>query len=314
MEKTIQITREENGRRLDVVLAARLKEFSRTRIRGLISEQCVTVEGRNVKASAKLKEGVIVKIAIPEKKLLMQTPVESIPLDILYEDRDVLVLNKPREMTVHPGAGRKRGTLVNALLYHCKDLSGIGGVLRPGIVHRLDRNTSGVMVVAKNDFAHQHLSDQFKQRKVKKKYLALVWGKMGEGREGELKGRIARARANRKKMTVVRNPERFRGASRDVETRFKVLQSFENCSLLEVMPVTGRTHQIRVQMADAGHPVVGDLVYGRKKAPVSGQFLHALELEFIHPRKVNRVAFVAPLPKELENLLKKIEMRGRLTE
>ena len=221
---------------------------------------------------------------------------EAIPLRIIYEDEDLLVVDKPAGMTVHPAPGQTRHTLVNALLAHCRDLSGVGGVLRPGIVHRLDKDTSGLLLVAKNDRAHADLSRQLKERAVEKGYLALVRGRM-EQAEGVIEGAIGRDPRNRKRMAIVEG-------GRPARTAYRVREYLDGMTLVEVAPSTGRTHQIRVHFAAAGHPIVGDALYGKPSALVGRQFLHAYRLAFRHPRDGRHVAFESPLPPDLEEALR----------
>jgi 23S rRNA pseudouridine1911/1915/1917 synthase len=227
---------------------------------------------------------------------------EDIALDVIHEDRDILVVNKPAAMTVHPAPGHRASTLVNAVLAHCGDLSGIGGVLRPGIVHRLDRDTSGVIVVAKHDAAHNALAKQLKAREVDKVYVALVEG-TPKPADGVIDAPIARDPRRRQRMAVVEG-------GREAATAYRVLERFEGVSLVEARPRTGRTHQIRVHLAAIGHPIVGDPVYGRRSPLVPRQFLHAARIEFAHPATGERVAYDAPLPPDLEQALRKLRRSG----
>jgi 23S rRNA pseudouridine1911/1915/1917 synthase len=233
-------------------------------------------------------------VRIPPPQPLDVEP-EAIPLRIVYEDQDLLVVDKPAGLTVHPAPGHRSHTLVNALLAHCRDLSGVGGVLRPGIVHRLDRDTSGLLLVAKNDRAHAGLSKQLKERTVEKRYLALVRGRL-EQREGVIEGAIGRDPRNRKRMAIVEG-------GRPARTAYRVREHLEGMTLVEVAPSTGRTHQIRVHFAAAGHPIVGDALYGKPSALVGRQFLHAYRLAFRHPRDGRSLAFESPLPADLEEAL-----------
>jgi len=231
---------------------------------------------------------VDINVPEPEKSKL---EAENIPLDIIYEDKDILVINKPRGLTVHPGAGNRSGTLVNALLHHCRDLSGIGGVERPGIVHRLDKDTSGILLVAKNDKAHQVLSAQFKDRTIQKTYLAIVKGNPKKD-EGTIAEPIGRHPVNRKKMAVSHK-------GREAVTHYKVLKRFKEYSLVELKPKTGRTHQLRVHLAHIGHSILGDPVYGKGNA----QLLHAYKIKFTHPRTEKELEFEAKLPDDMLKLI-----------
>ncbi|MDI6605043.1 MAG: RluA family pseudouridine synthase [Thermoanaerobacteraceae bacterium] len=288
------------GKRIDVFLASEM-DYTRSYIKKLILEGLVLVNDDTVKPNYKLKENDKITVNIPEAEKIDIEP-ENIPLDILYEDEDIIVINKPQGMVVHPAPGNYSGTLVNALLYHCKNLSGINGVLRPGIVHRLDKDTSGVMVVAKNDKAHLSLVNQIKDRKVLKKYVAVVEGVIKED-EGYVEAPIGRHHADRKKMAVVED-------GRYALTLYKVLKRFKNNTYVEAVIKTGRTHQIRVHMAYIGHPIVGDAVYGYKKQKfnLKGQALHARLLGIIHPAKNEYMEFEAPLPEYFVKLIEKIRL------
>jgi len=288
------------GKRIDVFLASEM-DYTRSYIKKLILEGLVLVNDDTVKPNYKLKENDKITVNIPEAGKIDIEP-ENIPLDILYEDEDIIVINKPQGMVVHPAPGNYSGTLVNALLYHCKNLSGINGVLRPGIVHRLDKDTSGVMVVAKNDKAHLSLVNQIKDRKVLKKYVAVVEGVIKED-EGYVEAPIGRHHADRKKMAVVED-------GRYALTLYKVLERFKNNTYVEAVIKTGRTHQIRVHMAYIGHPIVGDAVYGYKKQKfnLKGQALHARLLGIIHPAKNEYMEFEAPLPEYFVKLIEKIRL------
>src|SRR5512143_3599521 len=290
------------GRRLDVFLA-QASGLSRARVQDLIERGAVLVDGHPQKPRHALRIGERVTVAVPDPEPLALTP-EPIPLDILYEDEDLVVLNKPAGLVVHPGAGRTSGTLVHALLAHCRDLPGIGGVERPGIVHRLDRETSGVMVVAKSETAHASLSAQFKNRVVRKRYLALVHGEMRH-EAGRIEAAIGRRENDRKRMGV-----RARGG-REARTAYRVLRRLPGMTLIEAGLETGRTHQIRVHLAHIGHPVVGDAVYGGRRgrhpaAPdgsrAERQMLHAWRLGFRHPRTDAWLEFTAPIPEDLRTL------------
>ncbi|ADD02603.1 pseudouridine synthase, RluA family [Thermoanaerobacter italicus Ab9] len=291
----LQGEKEDEGKRIDVFLAAEL-DYTRSYIKKLIVDGLVFVNGKTVKPSYKVKENDEVVVNIPEAEKIDVLP-ENIPLDILYEDDDIIVINKPQGMVVHPAPGNYSGTLVNALLYHCKNLSGINGILRPGIVHRLDKDTSGVMVVAKNDKAHISLSNQIKERSVFKKYVAIVEGVIKD-EEGKIEAPIGRHPVDRKKMAVIED-------GRYALTLYKVLERFKENTLVEAVIKTGRTHQIRVHMAFIGHPVVGDPVYGFKKQKfkLEGQALHSSILGFIHPTKGVYMEFEAPLPEYFVRLI-----------
>ncbi|MDN5317827.1 MAG: rRNA synthase, partial [Thermoanaerobacterium sp.] len=263
--------------RIDSFLASEL-DYTRSYLKKLILNGLVKVNGSSIKPNYKLKEGDSVDVNIPEAEKIDLMP-ENIPLDIIYEDDDIIVINKPQGMVVHPAPGNYSGTLVNALLYHCKNLSGINGELRPGIVHRLDKDTSGVMVVAKNDKAHLDLSNQIKERTILKKYIAIVEGVIKDD-EGSIEVPIGRDHAERKKMAVTED-------GRYALTLYKVLERYKNNSLIEATIKTGRTHQIRVHMSYIGHPIVGDEVYGYKKQRFNllGQALHSKLLGLVHPSK-----------------------------
>lgn len=278
---------EHAGWRLDRYLASALPEFSRSRLQALIRAGEVELQGRKVAARQAVRRGDVVRLQIPPAEEI-ETKPEDIPLEILFEDEDLLVLNKPAGLVVHPGAGNQSHTLVNALLHHCPNLSGIGGKQRPGIVHRLDKETSGCLVVAKNDLAHNELARQFAGREVTKIYLALVSG-TPKRRSGKIGAPIGRHPIHRKKMHV--DPRRGRAA----ETDYRVLKSSGKASLLECTLHSGRTHQIRVHLHHLGHPVIGDTLYGRK-ATAPRQMLHAWKLGFVHPRTGERMLFEAPIP------------------
>jgi 23S rRNA pseudouridine1911/1915/1917 synthase len=286
------------GERLDVAVA-RLCDISRAQAQRLIDEGMVSDARRlRSKAGDKLEGGETLTIVMPPP--VAATPVpEAIPLDILYEDAHLLVVNKPAGMPVHPGPGHASRTLVNALLAHCPDLPGIGGVQRPGIVHRLDKDTSGLIVVAKTERAHNDLAAQLKDRSMGKTYLALVEGRLKQP-EAMIDAPIGRDPNNRRRMMVRTSSS---GEMRDAQTSYRVRQQFRDCALVEVTLHTGRTHQIRVHFASIGHPVVGDVVYGHKSPLVARQFLHAWKLAFRHPVDGREMAFEAPLPDDLEAAL-----------
>ncbi len=283
--------------RLDIFLA-RNSGIPRSQAQRLIKSGRILLDGKTAKASQKIIPGQKVVLYLPPPKPLEVLP-EPIPLDVLYEDGDLIVVNKPPGMVVHPAAGHHKGTLVNAILYHCPDLSGIGGKERPGIVHRLDRDTSGVIVVAKNEVAHLGLAKQFKARQVKKVYLALVHGEI-KGEEGRVTAPIGRHISDRKRMGVKTRK------GREAATSYRVLKRLPGFTLIEVRPETGRTHQIRVHLSAIGHPVVGDRVYGGRKHQKSEigvkaerQLLHAWRLGFRHPRTGEYLEFEAPVPEDL---------------
>ena len=293
-----------SGHRLDLFLVSVLDGHSRSQVQKLIGEGRVTIDRREARANLPLRQGERVTVALPDVSPA-RAAAEALPLEILYQDADVAVLNKPAGMVVHPGAGHASGTLVNALLHHVPDLSGIGGEMRPGIVHRLDRGTSGLMVIAKNDAAHQELSRQFQDREVEKEYVALVWGVVQAGRR--IDAAIGRDPVNRQKMSA-----RARHA-RDAVTRITRAHHLRGVTLCHVAIHTGRTHQIRVHLNAIGHPIVGDSLYGGVRRRVPGDlravqhldrpFLHAARLVFNHPGDTRRMEFTAPLPDDLQRVL-----------
>lgn len=293
---------EENAsRRLDKFLSENIDEMTRSALAKLIEEEKVTVNFRQVSKSYLLSGGDIVTVMIDDPEPL-DVIAEDIPLDIIYEDDDLLVVNKPKGMVVHPAAGNYTGTLVNALLYHCGDsLSGINGILRPGIVHRIDKNTSGLLMVAKNDFAHQSLSEQIRSHSFKRAYLAVAYGNIKED-SGVINAPIARHKTDRKKMCV--NKEN----GRESVTRYEVLERFSDFTYLRCILETGRTHQIRVHMANIGHPLAGDDVYGPKKviSSLGGQCLHAYLLGFVHPGSGEYMEFESEVPESFAKFLTKL--------
>ena len=302
MQKTIQIDPAQKGARLDVFLSE-TEEITRSQAQKLIEDGDVTVGGVAVAKNYKLRGGETVEIIFPEPEPSTAEP-EDIPLDIVYEDADIIVVNKPKGMVVHPAAGNYTGTLVNALLHHCGDsLSGIGGVIRPGIVHRIDKDTSGLLVVAKNDEAHLFLSEEIKEHKVSRVYHAVAIGKVKENATIDLP--IGRHPTDRKKMTVTDKN------SKNAITHVEVLESFDTATYVRCILETGRTHQIRVHLSHTGHPLVGDLVYGSPKYPQNqkyaalceGQCLHAKELTLTHPRTKETMHFECALPAYFEELL-----------
>ena len=301
-ENIITIKSDANGIRIDKFIADNLDNQSRSYIQKLIDDGFVTLNDKPVKAKYKIKAGDEFKIVIPEAEEL-DIVAEDIPLDIIYEDKDILVVNKPKGMVVHPAPGHYTGTLVNAIMYHCKDnLSGINGVLRPGIVHRIDMNTTGSLLICKSDKAHQIMADKFKVHDLTRKYHTIVHGNIKED-DGIINAPIGRHPIDRKKMsTKCKN-------GRNAITHYKVLKRFGNFTYVECQLETGRTHQIRVHMASIGHPVLGDDVYGPSKCPfkLEGQTLHAKILGIEHPITGEYMEFDAPLPEYFENLLRKLE-------
>ncbi|MEG0107405.1 MAG: RluA family pseudouridine synthase [Lachnospiraceae bacterium] len=297
---TFTIT-ESEALRIDRFLAKKLPDYTRSYLQKLIKEEQVTVNMQIIKTSYKLMKGDTVVVTIPELTVPDILP-EDICLDILYEDTDILIINKPKGMVVHPATGHYTGTLVNALMYHCKgELSGINGVMRPGIVHRIDMNTTGSLLVCKNDMAHQALAEQLKVHSVKRIYQAIVHGVIKED-EGTICAPIGRHPLDRKKMSI--NEKN----GREAITHYKVLQRFEKYTYIECQLETGRTHQIRVHLASIHHPLLGDDVYGPSKCPykLEGQTLHAKTLGIIHPSTKQYLEVYAPLPEYFEKLLKKL--------
>lgn len=299
---TFFIDEESNGTRIDRVLSLLLAESSRSYIQKLIEKGNVTVDGQTCTSKKyKVSSGQQVDLLMPPPENLSVEP-ENIPLDIVYEDEDVLVVNKPRGMVVHPAAGNYTGTLVNAVLYHCGErLSSINGVIRPGIVHRIDKDTSGLLMIAKNNMAHESLSAQLAEHSITRRYTALVYHNLTED-EGTVDAPIGRDPKNRLRMAVTSLN------SKRAVTHWKVLERFGRYTLIEARLETGRTHQIRVHMAYIHHPLVGDMVYGPKKQPLTedGQMLHARVLGFVHPRTGEYMEFERPLPPEFEAVLQKL--------
>ncbi|MCW6074878.1 RluA family pseudouridine synthase [Clostridium sporogenes] len=298
MEKIcLKVEKEFDNVRLDLYLSKIFEDKSRSYLQGIIDEGNVLVNNKEKKRNYKLKVGDNIEVNIPEPKLL-QIEAEDIKLDIIYEDKDVIVVNKPQEMVVHPAPGVYSGTLVNALLSHCKDLSGINGVARPGIVHRIDKDTSGILVVAKNDISHNNLAAQFKEHSISRVYMALVEGIIKD-EQGTIEAPIGRHPVDRIKMAVVKD-------GRYAVTHYKVIERFKNHTLVECKLETGRTHQIRVHMSHIMHPLVGDPVYGYKKQRfnLKGQMLHAKLLGFIHPTTGQYVEFESQLPEYFKKIIK----------
>lgn len=301
MKYELTVDNESSGKRIDKFISESIGDFSRSYIAGLIEEGCVLVNGKKISKSYKVSVDDEVVADIDEPRELEAVP-ENIPLDIVYEDDDVIVINKPKGMVVHPAAGNEGGTLVNALLYHCRGkLSGINGVLRPGIVHRIDKNTSGLLVVAKSDRAHASLSEQIKEHSMTREYRAVIYGHLKE-HEGIVDAPIGRSTNDRKKMCVTDKN------SKKAVTHFEVLEDYRDFSYIRCVLETGRTHQIRVHMSYLGHPLAGDDVYGPKKiiTELSGQCLHAMKLGFKHPISDKYMEFTADLPDYFENFLRKI--------
>ncbi len=294
----VVFTAEEKGQRLDVFVVERFPELSRSHVQKLIEQGNVLVDGTVRKANYKLRGAEAVQVTVPQAEPISVEP-EDIPLDILYEDKDIIVVNKARGMVVHPASGVYSGTLVNALLFHCQDLSGINGEIRPGIVHRLDKDTSGVMVCAKNDTAHLDLAEQIRTKTAHRTYWAIVHGNIKE-EAGIIKGDIGRHPTDRKKMAIVREN------GKPAVTHFKVLERFGDYTLVECQLETGRTHQIRVHMTSIGHPLINDPKYGPKKSSpfaINGQALHSLQLTLTHPVTKEEMTFTAPLPTDMEKIL-----------
>ena len=302
---SFQVEPSEAGQRIDRYLSEKLPDLTRSYLQKLIGEGFVLQKGKPVKNGTKTLAGEQIEVTVPEAEEPEILP-EDIPLDILYEDADVILVNKPKDMVVHPAAGHYSGTLVNALMYHCRDgLSGINGVLRPGIVHRIDKDTTGVLVVCKNDKAHNALAEQLKEHTITRRYRAIVCGNLKED-EGTVDAPLGRHPQDRKKMAIVRQ------GGRQAVTHYRVLERFGSYTYIECRLETGRTHQIRVHMASLGHPLLGDEVYGRTKSPfhLEGQTLHAMVLGFQHPTTGEYVEFEAPLPAYFEELLQKLRKQS----
>lgn len=289
----------DKGTRIDKFLSEKFEGKSRSYIQGLIEEESILVNNKKVKSNYKLKENDEIKVFMKEPKEL-EVEAENIPIDIIYEDSDVIVVNKAKGMVVHPAPGNYNGTLVNALLYHCTDLSSINGVIRPGIVHRIDKDTTGILVIAKNDEAHNKLSDQLKEHSMKREYYALVEGRIKKD-SGTIDKPLARSKKDRLKIAIT--PEGKRAV-----THYEVIERFKNASLVKCILETGRTHQIRVHMASIGYPLVGDPTYGLKKGKFKneGQMLHAKTLGFIHPTTNEYMEFTSELPENYKELLENL--------
>lgn len=299
MDNQIEIIIKDETGRIDKALNDRLADYSRSQIQQWIKEQCVSIDGKAVKANYKVSAGDKILIEIPAPEELDLVP-ENLDLEIVYEDEDVVVINKPQGMVVHPSAGHPNGTLVNGLLYQIKNLSTINDVVRPGIVHRIDKDTSGLLMVAKNDRAHESLAKQLKDKTSLRKYVALVHGEIPH-EKGRIEAPIGRSKVNRKMQAVIEG-------GKSAVTHFEVLQRFEGYTLIELQLETGRTHQIRVHMQYIGYPVAGDPLYGPKKTlKGNGQFLHAKLLGFEHPTTGEMMVFEAPLPEILKKTLKQLK-------
>ena len=296
--KVFVITDENIGERLDVFLQQKMPEISRSHIKNLIEKQKILVDGKSVKAGFALKRGMRIELEDFEPEKISAEADENVKFEIVYQDEDLAVINKPQGLVVHPCSSTKSGTLVNGLLAQLKDLSGINGALRPGIVHRLDKDTSGLLIVAKNDFAHAKLAEQIKNKTCHRNYLALLDGNLKDD-EGRIETFLARDVKDRKKIAVSKQ-------GRLAITDFKVLKRFSKTCLVEFSLQTGRTHQIRVHSKFLGHPIVGDKTYGKEVKGLNGQLLHAYKISFVHPRTKKEVVFEVPLPDYFEEYLKKL--------
>lgn len=300
MDKTVFIVEEKDkGIRIDKYLSDAIEGKSRSFIQGLIEKDSIKVNGKNPKSNYKLRALDEIEVILPEPEVL-KVDAEDIPIDIIYEDDDVVVVNKSQGMVVHPAPGNYNGTLVNALLYHCKNLSSINGVIRPGIVHRIDKDTSGVLVIAKNDEAHTFLSEQLKDHSMKREYYALIEGRL-KNDSGTIDKPLARSKKDRLKIAIVEDGKR-------AVTHYEVIERYNGYTLIKCILETGRTHQIRVHMASIGFPLVGDPVYGfkRQRFKLEGQVLHAKTLGFIHPRTKEYMEFTSELPEYFKELLDKL--------
>lgn len=298
--EVFEVTSEETGTRLDAFLADSMEEISRNRVQGLCQSGNIRVNGKEAKKNQKLKEGDRVEVEVPEPAVTELVP-QDIPLDIIYEDSSVLVINKPKGMVVHPAPGHPDGTIVNAVMSHCgESLSGIGGELRPGIVHRIDKDTSGLLMIAKNDKAHASLSSQLKDKSLSRIYDAIVLGRMGDD-SGTVDAPIGRSLRDRKKMAVIAD-------GRNAVTHYETIARYIGYSHVRCSLETGRTHQIRVHMAHIGHPLAGDEVYGKgkEKTGLEGQCLHAGKIMFIHPDTGEKMSFECPLPRYFTDFEEKL--------
>lgn len=309
---TVMVTFDEINERMDSFLSKKT-DFTRSRIQQLIKNGDITVNGKNaknnkkIKSSYKIEENDRIEIFIPETEQAEIIP-ENIKIDIIYEDEDIAVINKNAGLVVHPAQGHYSGTLVNAILYHIKDLSGINGEIRPGIVHRLDKDTSGLIVIAKNDKAHINLAKMFQEKKIKKTYLAILKGKLTK-EKGRIVTQIGRDTDDRKKMTVIKRNDR----GKEAITNYNVICSNELFTLVKVYIETGRTHQIRVHMKYMGYPILGDMVYGRKDSE-KRQMLHAYKLEFLHPVTEKPMKFISEIPEDFRKALKNIKLEFDLND
>ena len=309
---TVMVTFDEINERMDSFLS-RKTDFTRSRIQQLIKNGDITVNGKNaknnkkIKSSYKIEENDRIEIFIPETEQTEIIP-ENIKIDIIYEDEDIAVINKNAGLVVHPAQGHYSGTLVNAILYHIKDLSGINGEIRPGIVHRLDKDTSGLIVIAKNDKAHINLAKMFQEKKIKKTYLAILKGKLTK-EKGRIVTQIGRDTDDRKKMTVIKGNDR----GKEAITNYNVICSNELFTLVKVYIETGRTHQIRVHMKYMGYPILGDMVYGRKDSE-KRQMLHAYKLEFLHPVTEKPMKFISEIPEDFRKALNNIKLEFDLND
>ena len=297
----IDVSDEETGERIDSFLSGKT-DFTRTRIQQLIKDRNITVNGKPTKSSYKIEENDEIIIEVPEVETTEIKP-ENIKIDIVYEDSDIAVINKQAGLVVHPAHGHYSGTLVNAILYHIKDLSGINGEIRPGIVHRLDKDTSGLIVIAKNDKVHTALTEMFQEKKIRKTYLAILKGKLNKS-EGKIVTQIGRDKNDRKKMTVIDDATKGKNAI----TNYRVISQNNLFTLVKVNIETGRTHQIRVHMRYLGYPILGDSVYGRKDNE-KRQMLHAYKLEFIHPVTGRQMEFIGEIPEDFQKALKKSDLK-----
>ena len=301
MQNKFEVLSEDHGKRLDAFVLQNLPELSRSHIKNMIDDGKITLDGKTIKAGQSIKQGQCVDIEFDEPKELDVTP-ENIDIDIVYQDDDLAVINKPQGLVVHPANGNESGTLVNALLYHLKDLSDINGVIRPGIVHRLDKNTSGLLIIAKNDKAHINLAKQIETKSCHRYYQAICVGNIKQD-NGIIKTGFGRSPKDRKQMAVYPL-----GEGKTAETHFNVLQRFGNYTLVEFVLQTGRTHQIRVHAKHIGHPVLGDDVYGvaSKNFKAIGQYLHAYKIEFTQPTTNQPICLTVPLPEHFQKVLNKL--------
>ncbi len=302
--ETYIVKQEEQGKRLDVYISSKNNDLTRTAVQRMIEEGNIVVNDKKQKVAYKIACGDIINIEKVEAKPI-ELKAQDIPIEIIYEDKDIIVVNKPKGMVVHPANGNPDGTLVNAIMSICKDsLSGIGGEIRPGIVHRLDKDTSGILIVAKNDKAHVNMSEQIKKHEVKKTYIALVRGVVKEN-EATIDMPIGRSNSDRKKMAVTKN-------GRNAITHIKVLKRYKKYTLLEINIETGRTHQIRVHLSHIGYPIIGDYIYsnGKNEFGIVGQCLHAKSLEFEHPITGKKMKLEAPLPEYFQEILEELDSDG----